>query len=249
MAAAQNAPAQNGSFTAVGFLLGVIGRVFGILAFSILISILVEWLMIMFLRDLPPGTPLYNDAKSMFEYELHFISSYVNEFATSAIQASWIVTAQSYMAIVINWAFIDSGALNFFLQLENQQANEWQLTRFFKDLLALYSDFFVAAIYVIMTFMVRLTILILSLPIFVIFGLVGLADGLMQRDIRRWTVSNESAFVYHFAKKLALPVLFFGMMLYLSTPYSIHPNLVLMPTAIGFALLVMVMSSKFKKYL
>ena len=249
MASTNDVPARGGSFTAVGFLLGVIGRVFGILAFSILISVLVEWILMMFFRELPQGTPLYASAKGMFEYELAFISSYVDSFDTSDMQTQWIAKAQSYMVITINFLFIDSGAISFFYDLEKPNSHEWEITRFFKDILDLYADYFIAAIYVVMTFLVRLTILILALPIFFIFGFVGLTDGLIQRDIRRWTAATESSFVYHMAKKFAFPVLFIGMMFYLSVPYSIHPNIVLIPTAMAFALLIMVMSSKFKKYL
>ena len=233
----------------IGGLMSFIGRVFGVLLLSILVSIMVEWCMILFIRELPLGTPLYQPARAMFEYELQFISAYVDNFDDIAITGNWMIQAQAVMGTVIRFLFIDSGILHYFLTLEQLQTNEFDITRFFKSMLAMYRDFFISATYILMMFCVRLTILILSSPIFIIFGVVGACDGLMQRDVRRWTAGNESSYVYHFAKRFAFPVLVLGMLLYLSAPYSIHPNVVLLPTAIGFALTVMVMTSKFKKYL
>lgn len=98
-------------------------------------------------------------------------------------------------------------------------------------------------------FAVRLAVLIMALPAFVLLGLMGLTDGLVQRDIRRWSGGRESSFVYHWAKKLLYPALILPWILYLAIPSSLHPNLVVLPFAILFALSVRVMASMFKKYL
>jgi len=71
---------------------------------------------------------------------------------------------------------------------------------------------------------------IAAMPIFLLFSLVALVDGLVQRDLRRWGGGRESSFVYHYAKKAALP-------------------LVVLPFATLFALTVAVTASTFKKYL
>ena len=38
-------------------------------------------------------------------------------------------------------------------------------------------------------------------PVFVLFTLVALVDGLVRRDLRRWGGGRESSFVYHYAKQ------------------------------------------------
>jgi integrating conjugative element membrane protein (TIGR03747 family) len=78
---------------------------------------------------------------------------------------------------------------------------------------------------------------------------MGLTDGLVQRDIRRWSGGRESSFVYHWAKKVLYPALILPWILYLAIPSSIHPNLIVLPFAILFAVSVRVMASMFKKYL
>lgn len=113
----------------------------------------------------------------------------------------------------------------------------------------LAEDYILAAMLITQVFAVRLAVLILALPAFVLLGLMGLTDGLVQRDIRRWSGGRESSFVYHWAKKLLYPALILPWILYLAIPSKIHPNLIVLPFAILFALSVRVMASMFKKYL
>ena len=102
---------------------------------------------------------------------------------------------------------------------------------------------------VLQTFAVRVTVLVLSTPVFALFGLVGLAEGLMRRDLRRWGGGRESSFVYHHSRKLLGPSILSAWMLYLAAPFSVHPNLVLLPFATVFAVGVAVTTATFKKYL
>ena len=53
------------------------------------------------------------------------------------------------------------------------------------------------AMQVTQLFSVRLAILTLAMPVFLLFSLVALVDGLVQRDLRRWGGGRESSFVYH----------------------------------------------------
>jgi integrating conjugative element membrane protein (TIGR03747 family) len=99
------------------------------------------------------------------------------------------------------------------------------------------------------TFAVRLTVLALATPVFVLFGLVGLAEGLMRRDLRRWGGGRESSFLYHHTKKVLGPSIIAAWMLYVAAPFSIHPNWVLLPFASLFAIGVAMTTGTFKKYL
>lgn len=106
-----------------------------------------------------------------------------------------------------------------------------------------------AAIKVTQVFSVRLAILILALPVFALFSLVAIVDGLVQRDLRRWGGGRESSFIYHWAKRSALPLLVGTWVIYLALPFSVHPSYIVLPCATLYALSVAVTAGAFKKYL
>ena len=111
------------------------------------------------------------------------------------------------------------------------------------------AEFILAALQMTQVFAVRLAILLLATPVFGLFALVALVDGPVRRDLRRWGGGRESSFVYHYAKKAALPLVIIAWVLYLAMPFSLHPSWVILPFAIGFGLTVTVTASTFKKYL
>jgi integrating conjugative element membrane protein (TIGR03747 family) len=111
------------------------------------------------------------------------------------------------------------------------------------------SDYILAAMTITQVFAVRLAVLILAFPAFILLSLLGLVDGLVQRDIRLWCGGRESSFIYHWAKKFVLPSLILPWIIYLAMPFSVHPNLVVLPFAVLFSLSIAVMASTFKKYL
>ncbi len=48
------------------------------------------------------------------------------------------------------------------------------------------AEFVIAMMQVTQVFSVRMAILTLAMPIFLLFSLLALVDGLVQRDLRRW---------------------------------------------------------------
>jgi integrating conjugative element membrane protein (TIGR03747 family) len=111
------------------------------------------------------------------------------------------------------------------------------------------AKYVLAAMQVTQVFSVRLAILALAMPVFLMFSLVGIVDGLVKRDLRRWGGGRESSFVYHWAKRSALPLLVLTWVIYLALPFSLHPSFVVLPFATLFALSVAVTAGTFKKYL
>ena len=111
------------------------------------------------------------------------------------------------------------------------------------------AEYVLAAMQVTQVFSVRLAILALATPVFLLFTLVAIVDGLVKRDLRRWGGGRESSFVYHWAKRSALPLLVLTWVIYLALPFSLHPSLIVLPFATLFALSVAVTASSFKKYL
>lgn len=112
-----------------------------------------------------------------------------------------------------------------------------------------FHEYVEALINVTKAFFVRLAVLALSAPAFALFGLVGFVEGLMRRDLRRWGGGRESSFVYHHSKRLLGPLILSAWTLYLSSPVTLHPNLVLVPFAALFGVAVAVTTGTFKKHL
>ena len=111
------------------------------------------------------------------------------------------------------------------------------------------ADFITAAGHLVQLFAVRLTILALATPVFLLFSLVGLVDGLVQRDLRRWGGGRESSYLYHYAKGSVWAFLIAAWVLYLAMPVSINPAFVVVPFAILFAFSISITAGTFKKYL
>ena len=96
---------------------------------------------------------------------------------------------------------------------------------------------------------IRLIVLGLAAPLFVLLGWVGLVDGLDQRDLRRWGGGRESSYVYHYAKRSNVVFVALAGFIYLAMPFTIHPAFVLVPFAIACAGSIALTASRFKKYL
>jgi integrating conjugative element membrane protein (TIGR03747 family) len=217
-------------------------KVFGLLIFSALISIIIEWIGMTFYYP-DEG---YQHAQNMLEREIGYLGSALE---SDRLNGDAIETAGDHVNDTVSFLFIDSGLLDALVSAKTPAPGDSTIIRYAKLVVGDYYDYLVSAMFIMTMFFVRLSILILSMPAFLLFGIVGLSDGLMQRDLRRWCGGNESGYIYHWAKRFALPVLVITWVIYLAIPSSIHPNFIITPFAVLFGLVLMVMSSKFKKYL
>jgi integrating conjugative element membrane protein (TIGR03747 family) len=98
-------------------------------------------------------------------------------------------------------------------------------------------------------FGLRLAVIVLALPSVLLCGLVAAVDGLVSRDLRRWGGGRESGFVYHWAKRLALPLSVGIWGIYLALPVSLAPPLIVVPFSLVLGLFVAATVGAFKKYL
>jgi integrating conjugative element membrane protein (TIGR03747 family) len=211
---------------------------------SLILSIIVEWVGMIFWW--PEQGSLHS--LNMLNNEINFI----NDGFSSA-------TVFNYKPVdLINYAystFYDvndkEGAVNNFLRWVNEPntSNVGAIEAFFKGTGYNIKEFLLSAFYIFLVFIIRLSILLLSLPLFILVTVLALIDGFAQRDIRRWQNGRESGFRYHYAKALALPSFFIVWVLYLSIPFSIHPNFLILPLAIVYGYVIREMVSWFKKYL
>ena len=111
-----------------------------------------------------------------------------------------------------------------------------------------YQEYLQAAPYVVQSFFVRLAMVVLSLPVFAVCVLVGMVDGLVERDLRRWGGGRESSLTYNLARKSVFPSFASACVLYISLPVSIHPLWLMGPFALVVGVFSRVAFERLKKY-
>lgn len=213
---------------------GFIGKILGTLIASLIISIIVEWIcMSLFWKELGA-----NHSKQMMFAEFNWFSQ---EFQQSLIYSHPVAIAEQVIHFLHQWMFIKTGLQNW---LATPKDSDWG------QLLFYYTHQYVESMfYITIVFVIRLMIIVLTSPIFILAALVGLIDGLVERDLRRFGVGRESAFKYHHSKKMVGPIMFSAWILYLAIPVSIHPNLILIPAAVLFGIMIRLTATNFKKHL
>jgi integrating conjugative element membrane protein (TIGR03747 family) len=95
---------------------------------------------------------------------------------------------------------------------------------------------------------VKLSIWLLSLPLLLLMIVLGVIDGLVQRDIRKFQGARESTFFFHTITKQMKLIFFIPVLLYLIWPWPLRSMWVLIPWAIGLGILMQNSVRTFKKY-
>lgn len=226
-------------------------RLLGVLIGSLLLSIIIECVgMHLFWPD--QG---WRHAQGMLNYELNHLS---NHFTRSAVVQEPGRTAHQIVEGAYEWIFVKTGLLDWMNQASARSRaashGDARDIRFYISQLYVWSEnYLIAAAFTILTFMVRLLVLVLvlvlTLPLFLLAAFVGMVDGLVRRDIRKFEAGRESGFVYHRAKASLIPLAVLPWIIYLTLPVSVHPLLVLLPSAALLGLAVNITAGSFKKYL
>lgn len=102
---------------------------------------------------------------------------------------------------------------------------------------------------VTLTFLLRLAILLQALPLFALTITIGLIDGLVRRDLRRFGAGHESGFVYHHARRMIGSSLAAAGMAWLVLPFVLVPEYILVPGVIVIGVVVSITIGTFKKHL
>uniref|UniRef100_UPI003BEF209D DUF4400 domain-containing protein n=1 Tax=Burkholderia arboris TaxID=488730 RepID=UPI003BEF209D len=95
---------------------------------------------------------------------------------------------------------------------------------------------------------VRVVLVLMSLPVLLLGATLGVVDGLVARAIRRANAGRESSNLYHRAKQLHWVGLVFAIGLFLVVPVSVNPGWVFLPYAAWAAWLSHVQWKYYKKY-
>ncbi|EBZ5774472.1 TIGR03747 family integrating conjugative element membrane protein [Salmonella enterica subsp. enterica serovar Redlands] len=226
----QNSAPQRGL---IATPLSWLGKASAALIGSLFFSLIVEWLGIAFIWP-----------EQGAEHSHRMMNQELGWFADNVTQSLLLLnpagTLDSLLHQTWQWLFMDTGFIPWIERLRHQPEEHW---------IHWFDTYIQATVYITLTFVLRVFILLLTAPLFILTALVGIIDGLVRRDIRRYGCGYESGFIYHHAKRTVIPVFFLAWIIYLSLPFSVNPCLILLPAALLFGCVITVSVGTFKKYL
>ncbi|MEM7705461.1 MAG: DUF4400 domain-containing protein [Pseudomonadota bacterium] len=134
-----------------------------------------------------------------------------------------------------------------FLQSSGLSQGQWQSRLTARGINEPWRSWLCVPVGVLGVFSLRLVVCLYSAGLMVLCATVGLQEGLMRRELRKWGGGAESAFLYHHLKRWLRPLLITGWLTYLALPISVHPNWIWMPLAVGLGLVLMATASLWKR--
>ncbi|EBN7594490.1 DUF4400 domain-containing protein [Salmonella enterica] len=103
--------------------------------------------------------------------------------------------------------------------------------------------------YTLVSFMLRLTWLVATFPLLCLCVLIGLTEGLVRRDLRRFGSGLESVFLHRYVIRSGSLVATTIWVCYLAQPLFLPARLVLLPATIWFGITVWMVAGSFKHWL
>ncbi|BFM18930.1 TIGR03747 family integrating conjugative element membrane protein (plasmid) [Maricurvus nonylphenolicus] len=210
------------------------------LVLSLLISIVIEWIgMIWFWPE--QGA---DHSQTVLASDQAYLSSqlYENSLNTKHVVAE---KAQDAVAWVEKQMKFNAKPPNFNAKSNKTMSSisDWGSEYYRKA-----QPYLEAASTVTQTFVIRLALIVFSMPVFLLAGLIGAVDGLVERDLRRWGGGRESSNVFNLAKRSVVPAFVGACVIYISLPFSIDPVIVLLPFALLLGFAVRISFDRLKKY-
>ncbi|WP_434694940.1 TIGR03747 family integrating conjugative element membrane protein [Pseudomonas sp. Z1-14] len=221
--------------------IALILRIIGLLIASLLFSIFIEFAGLLLFW----GDQGWRHSQAMLNSEVGWLSEH---FQASLIIQQPGQTIVQWLDFVNQWLLVKTGFADFARQarVSSQGIGFWSWTN---QLYVSIEDFVLAAVYVTFTFTVRLAILILATPLFLLAMFTGFIDGLIRRDLRKFGAGRESSFVYHRAKRTLIPLLIMPWIIYLLLPITFNPMAVFIPCAVMLGVATALTTTTFKKYI
>lgn len=108
---------------------------------------------------------------------------------------------------------------------------------------------FAAVAYTLVSFMQRLVWLAAMLPLICLCVVIGLTEGLVQRDLRRFGSGLESVFLHRYVIRSGSSVATTLWMCYLAQPLFLPTMLVLLTINLWFGITVWMVAGSFKRWL
>ncbi|MCP6697718.1 TIGR03747 family integrating conjugative element membrane protein [Pseudomonas donghuensis] len=227
-----------------GLIFGILElclRLLGLLFASLIFSIVLEFVgMLWFWPE--QG---WHHSHAMWLSELGWLSGH---FKNSLLVQEPAQATAKVLEHLNDWVIVRSGWAHSDTQLKllsRESSMQGQLAQVY----VVMQDYLLAALFTVFIFVVRLAVLILATPLFLLAVITGAVDGLMRRDLRKFGAGRESSFVYHRAKRTLLPLMISPWVIYLSLPWTFNPIWVLVPCAALLGSMVAITTATFKKYL
>lgn len=108
---------------------------------------------------------------------------------------------------------------------------------------------FTTLVYTLVSFMQRLIWLSAMLPLICLCVVIGLTEGLVQRDLRRFGSGLESVFLHRYVIRSGSSVASTLWVVYLAQPLFLPVTLVLLPINLWFGITVWMVAGSFKRWL
>ncbi|AMN76870.1 TIGR03747 family integrating conjugative element membrane protein [Pseudomonas azotoformans] len=240
---------QEGEKTILGALFAMPFQFIGVMFGSLLGAIIIEWFcMYVFWPD--EG---WKHAQRMFEYELGWLSQ---DLMQSVMIKEPGRTAVWLTQTVYEWLVVKAGLQESVHELieyahtpTQYQVGKFDLRYEMNRAMMSVQDYALAALYTALTFCVRVVILTLTTPLFVLAAFTGLIDGLVQRDLRKFGHGTESSYLYHKAREAIIPLAITPWAVYLVIPVSLNPLIIMLPSSVALGVAIRVTISAFKKYI
>lgn len=207
---------------------GNVWRFIGWSLLAVIISVMIEWVGMIFIWDV-------HHSEAVLTTEITYLSQFNRNLITG-------IYPKDLAELLLQYChdFLQSSQL--IPLAERLKESAWSV-------LQIVAYGLQAAINVAFLFCVRLAICISALSGFVIAIILGTLDGLTEREIRKDCGGNESALVYHHAKRFIGPSMFLAFGVYLTFPVSIHPLVIFLPAFFITGLAFYMTASRFKKFL
>lgn len=186
-----------------------------LLLLSLAISICIEWTGIIFDWWDSPG---HLHSREMMIAEARYLSDSFSETKFGQMLLSTGVYS-------VQW--LDSTANDWF-QLSDMSDRP-------PEHLSVFEVGFASAVYMTKVFLLRLTVVIFSSPLFVVMGLVGITFGLIGRDLRRFGAATEHKKRFTLYWKLINPSIGLSAAVYLTYWNTANPVFILVPAAFLFS--------------
>ncbi|NMZ33989.1 TIGR03747 family integrating conjugative element membrane protein [Pseudomonas proteolytica] len=220
--------------------------ILGILLISLFFSIVTEWIGLYFFWP-EEG---WHHSSDMLNSELEWVSK---SFTQSVLIQDPNHTARWLIGLVYDWCFEKTGLIEW-IKLSSMQARMnsskgGDLQYYLGLAYVQIENYSLAAIYAALTYLARLLILTLTIPLFLMAAFTGLVDGLVRRDLRRFGAGRESGFIYHRAKMMIVPLIVSPWIIYPALPMTVSPFLIILPDAVALGFIASISAGSFKKYL
>ena len=222
-----------GSFFSLGF------AVIAGLVLSLVLSIVIEWIGIRFFWREEGAS----HSARMYEAEAAFLEGELDRNLFSKPSRDF---AESFAATLVDWVWRKTQAIvivEWILSPPPDDSNSIRKT------LHGFKDYAEASLTMTAVYGLRLGTLVLASPLFFLAALVSIADGFVERDLRKWGGGRESGYMFHIAKRFILPIVTLFCIAMLSAPVSVNPVFMTLPAALALAVALRLTVASFKKYL